>query len=104
MKSENEWKTYRTRFLIKAKQLNSNLSFTDLSVVSIAAAKGTTSLNLPRELSASLLASIFEDIYVTMLNAGDQHPGRALEQRSHCSSAPDNLRTGNIYPQPRRGV
>ena len=27
--TENEWKTYRTRFLIKAKQLNSNLSFTD---------------------------------------------------------------------------
>jgi len=27
--TENEWKTYRTRFLVKAKQLKSNLSFTD---------------------------------------------------------------------------
>jgi hypothetical protein len=41
-----EWKTYRTRFLVKAKQLSSSLSFTDHR-------------------------QIFEDVYVQMCQAGD---------------------------------
>jgi hypothetical protein len=71
--TENEWKTYRTRFLIKAKQLNSNLSFTDALGRQHCGRKGDYLVESFEGVLSIAPRQIFEDIYVTM-NAGDQLP------------------------------
>ena len=75
--TENEWKTYRTRFLIKAKQLNSNLSFTDALGRQHCGRKGDYLVESFEGVLSIAPRQIFEDIYVTM-NAGDQLPAEPL--------------------------
>lgn len=65
--TENEWKTYRTRFLIKAKQLNSNLSFTDALGRQHCGRKGDYLVESFEGVLSIAPRQIFEDIYVPML-------------------------------------
>src|SRR6476620_3574022 len=64
--TENEWKTYRTRFLIKAKQLNSNLSFTDALGRQHCGRKGDYLVESSDGVLSITPRQIFEDIYVAM--------------------------------------
>lgn len=64
--TENEWKTYRTRFLIKAKQLNSNLSFTDALGRQHCGRKGDYLVESFEGVLSIAPRHIFEDIYVPM--------------------------------------
>ena len=64
--TENEWKTYRTRFLIKAKQLNSNLSFTDALGRQHCGRKGDYLVESFEGVLSIAPGQIFEDIYVPM--------------------------------------
>jgi hypothetical protein len=64
--TENEWKTYRTRFLIKAKQLNSNLSFTDALGRQHCGRKGDYLVESFEGVLSIAPRQIFEDIYVPM--------------------------------------
>ena len=75
-----DWKIYRTRFLVRAQQLDQALSFTDalgrehrgrIGDYLVESADGTRSIT-PR--------AIFEDIYVVMGNAGELDPS-ANERR-----------------------
>ena len=78
----SEWTTYRTRFLITARQLDSPLTFVDAIGREHSGQKGDylvyssdgTRRIAPRE--------IFEDIYVPMGRASDPWPSLA-NSRSH---------------------
>ncbi|HEV2401809.1 MAG TPA: hypothetical protein VGS27_33050 [Candidatus Sulfotelmatobacter sp.] len=61
-----EWKTYRTRFLVKAKQLNSNLSFTDHLGRQHCGRKGDYLVESCDGVLSIAPRQIFEDIYVAM--------------------------------------
>jgi hypothetical protein len=65
MKSE-DWKTYRTRFLVKAKQLNSALSFVDSLGRQHSGRKGDYLVESSDGVVSIAPRQIFEDIYVTM--------------------------------------
>jgi len=65
MKSE-DWKTYRTRFLVKAKQLSSALSFVDSLGRQHSGRKGDYLVESSDGVISIAPRQIFEDIYVTM--------------------------------------
>ena len=62
-----EWKTYRTRFLVKAKQLNYSLSFTDPLGRQHCGRKGDYLVESYDGVISIAPRQIFEDIYVPML-------------------------------------
>jgi hypothetical protein len=64
-----EWKTYRTRFLVKAKQLNSNLSFVDPLGRQHSGRKGDYLVESSDGVISIAPRQIFEDIYVPILAA-----------------------------------
>jgi hypothetical protein len=70
MKS-SEWKTYRTRFLVKAKQLSSSLSFVDHLGRQHCGRKGDYLVESYDGVLSIAPRQIFEDIYVPM-RASDQ--------------------------------
>jgi hypothetical protein len=61
-----EWKTYRTRFLVKAKQLNSSLTFTDSLGRQHSGRKGDYLVESSDGILRIAPRQIFEDIYVAM--------------------------------------
>ncbi len=61
-----EWKTYRTRFLVKAKRLNSSLSFTDHLGRQHCGRKGDYLVESCDGVLSIAPRQIFEDIYVPM--------------------------------------
>ena len=65
MKSE-EWKIYRTRFLVKAKQLSSSLSFVDHLGRQHCGRKGDYLVESSDGVLSIARRQIFEDIYVSM--------------------------------------
>ena len=66
-----EWKTYRTRFLVKAKQLNSSLSFTDHLGRQHAGRKGDYLVESSDGVISIAPRKIFEDIYVQMFSSSE---------------------------------
>lgn len=66
-----EWKTYRTRFLVKAKQLSSSLSFTDHLGRQHCGRKGDYLVESFEGVLSIAPRQIFEDIYVPMGLAPD---------------------------------
>jgi len=65
MRSE-QWKTYRTRFLVNAKQLDSSLSFTDHLGRQHCGRKGDYLVESSDGVITIAPRQIFEDIYVPM--------------------------------------
>ena len=70
MKSE-EWKSYRTRFLVNAKQLNSSLSFVDHLGRQHRGRKGDYLVESSDGVISIAPRRIFEDIYVPMPQSQD---------------------------------
>ena len=66
MRATMEWKTYRTRFLVKAKQLNSNLSFIDPLGRHHSGRKGDYLVESSDGAFSITPRRIFEDVYVAM--------------------------------------
>jgi hypothetical protein len=71
MKATNPWITYRTRFLVKAKQLTTSLAFTDVLGRQHSGRKGDYLVESSDGVLRIAPRQIFEDIYVP-LQAG-QH-------------------------------
>ena len=69
-----EWKTYRTRFLIKAKQLTSTLSFTDHLGRQHCGRKGDYLVESYEGVLSIAPRHIFEDIYVPMGHGSASEP------------------------------
>ena len=67
-----EWKTYRTRFLVKAKQLSSSLTFTDPLGRQHSGRKGDYLVESSDGILRIAPRQIFEDIYVAMAAGGEQ--------------------------------
>ena len=61
-----EWKTYRTRFLVKAKQLNASLSFIDALGREHSGRKGDYLVESSDGVISIAPRRIFEDVYVAM--------------------------------------
>lgn len=66
-----EWKTYRTRFLVKAKQLSSSLSFVDPLGRQHSGRKGDYLVESSDGVVSIAPRQIFEDIYVAIASKGE---------------------------------
>jgi hypothetical protein len=77
MKSE-EWNSYRTRFLVNAKQLNSNLSFVDHLGRQHRGRKGDYLVESSDGVISIAPRRIFEDIYVPMQPFDDPRTGQTM--------------------------
>jgi hypothetical protein len=86
-----QWKTYRTRFLVKAKQLNSSLSFVDPLGRQHSGRRGDYLVESSDGVISIAPRQIFEDIYVPML----------LEQISHPRAERKAKRMGSARKQPQ---
>jgi hypothetical protein len=74
MKTTNEWITYRTRFLVKAKQLKYSLSFTDALGRQHAGCKGDYLVESSDGVLRIAPRQIFEDVYVPISATADESP------------------------------
>lgn len=74
MKTPNEWITYRTRFLVKAKQLQYSLSFTDALGRQHAGRKGDYLVESSDGVLRIAPRQIFEDVYVAMSAKPEESP------------------------------
>ena len=64
MKAENSWTTYRTRFLVKAKQLATSFTFTDALGRQHSGRKGDYLVEFSDGILRIASRELFEDIYV----------------------------------------
>ena len=97
-----EWKTYRTRFLVKAKQLNSSLSFTDDLGRQHCGRKGDYLVESCDGVLSIAPRRIFEDIYVPMGLTAGPSPQRSNEEDEPTSVSRDNLRLASLRIEPLR--
>ena len=93
-----EWKTYRTRFLVKAKQLNASLSFTDHLGRQHCGRKGDYLVESSDGVLSIAPRRIFEDIYVPMglTPDGPIAPSDLAEGDQPTASARENLRLASL--------
>jgi hypothetical protein len=68
-KKTNEWKVYRTRFLVRAKQLNARIVFTDVLGREHRGEPGDYLIEFCDGTTRVASKGIFEDIYVAMPSA-----------------------------------
>jgi hypothetical protein len=83
------WKIYRTRFLIKAKQLDAPLVFTDPLGREHSGRKGDYLVESSDGLQRIAPREIFEDIYVPMGPAGDSWPPPSDPRNDLCPPVRD---------------
>jgi hypothetical protein len=97
-----EWKTYRTRFLVKAKQLNSTLSFTDHLGRQHCGRKGDYLVESCDGVLSITPRRIFEDVYVPMGLTPDSPLPAPLSNEEHesSSSSRDNLPLASLRMEP----
>jgi hypothetical protein len=74
----DDWKTYRTRFVVRAKQLTQPYTFTDVNGREHFGRPGDYLIESRDGLRISR-REIFEDVYIAM-EACDSIPGRSLER------------------------
>jgi hypothetical protein len=74
MKAPNSWITYRTRFLIKAKPLNSSLTFTDVLGRQHSGRKGDYLVESSDGILRIVPRQIFLDIYVPLCVEPEEIP------------------------------
>jgi len=74
MKATNPWITYRTRFLVQAKQLTTSLAFTDALGRQHSGRKGDYLVESSDGVLRIASRQIFEDIYVPLLSGQPEEP------------------------------
>jgi hypothetical protein len=95
MKAMKPWITYRTRFLVKAKQLNSNLTFTDFLGRPHSGRKGDYLVESGDGVLSITPRQIFEDVYVPLL---------VTQQDAAHPDSNAGVTTAPIRKLPRRAV
>jgi hypothetical protein len=90
MKSE-QWTTYRTRFLVKAKQLSSSFSFVDHLDRQHSGRKGDYLVESSDGVLSIAPRRIFEDIYVPMSLSTSLSPESSTTSSGRKQPAPDRL-------------
>jgi hypothetical protein len=94
MKAPNPWITYRTRFLVKARQLSASLTFTDALGRQHSGRKGDYLVEFSDGVLRIACRQIFEDIYVPMM--ADQ-----FQPQTQDPIAENSLRLARHEPAPR---
>jgi hypothetical protein len=117
MNATTPWITYRTRFLVKAKQLTTRLTFTDALGRQHSGRKGDYLVESSDGVLRIAPRQIFEDIYVPVLaaevpgqldtifvdNSSQQEPSRYPDQESSRYPDSSNLPLpSRKLPQPER--
>jgi hypothetical protein len=97
MKSE-QWTTYRTRFLVKAKQLSSSLSFVDHLGRQHCGRKGDYLVESSDGVLSIAPRRIFEDIYVSMSRS---HAPGISEPSQPENSLPEKSSAEKIFGDPK---
>jgi len=92
------WKTYRTRFLVKAKQLSCSLVFTDSLGRQHSGRKGDYLVESSDGVLSIAPRQIFEDVYVSMPRA-EAEP----EQDGNALALDEPARVRRKLPQPCSG-
>jgi hypothetical protein len=108
VKATNPWITYRTRFLVKAKQLTTSLTFTDVLGRQHSGRKGDYLVESSDGVLRIAPRQIFEDIYVPLLTSETEEQAQASQRNqsaphpeaSVCPSLPLHLTRKS--PQPYR--
>jgi hypothetical protein len=98
-----EWKTYRTRFLVKAKQLNSSLSFVDALGRQHSGRKGDYLVESSDGVISITPRRIFEDVYVPLLAEQELTSSPNLSCGSEPRKAPQPYRE-TLNPQASAGM
>src|SRR5271165_2485368 len=96
MKASSPWITYRTRFLVKAKQLTTSLTFTDVLGRQHSGRKGDYLVESSDGVLRIAPRQIFEDIYVPLLS------GEMPEQHETPASPSLPAHLARKSPQPYR--
>jgi hypothetical protein len=99
MKVLNPWITYRTRFLVKAKQLNTSLAFTDVLGRIHSGRKGDYLVESCDGVLRIAPRQIFEDIYVPLLSGAtvsDSTPGSMLSRTGENSTAMESCLNDSV--------
>jgi hypothetical protein len=96
-----QWKTYRTRFLVKARRLSSNLTFVDSLGRQHSGRKGDYLVESSEGVISIAPRRIFEDIYVAM-GLEDAGQGDGASQSALGNSSGDGP-VGRKLPQPCGG-
>jgi hypothetical protein len=94
-----EWKTYRTRFLVKAKRLNYALSFTDHLGRQHCGRRGDYLVESSEGVLSIASRQIFEDIYVPMPRRAKGIPDFARDEVAPPASA-SGLRFSSVRFEP----
>jgi hypothetical protein len=97
MKATNPWITYRTRFLVQAKQLTTSLAFTDALGRQHSGRKGDYLVESSDGVLRIASRQIFEDIYVPLLSGQEEPSPRPV---TDIFSLPPHLTRKS--PQPYR--
>jgi hypothetical protein len=96
MKATTPWITYRTRFLVKAKQLTTSLTFADVLGRQHSGRKGDYLVESSDGVLRIAPRQIFEDIYVPLLSG-------AIPEQQETQPAPSfPLHLTRKSPQPYR--
>jgi hypothetical protein len=111
MKATNPWITYRTRFLVKAKQLTTSLTFSDVLGRQHSGRRGDYLVESSDGVLRIAPRQIFEDIYVPLLaseTSGSVQPRESpetlLPQEAPQRQTPDHFPLPvRKLPQPDRG-
>jgi len=95
-----EWKTYRTRFLVKAKQLSSSLSFVDHLGRQHCGRKGDYLVESCDGVLSIAPRQIFEDIYVPMLLTSEQPANGSSDQNGISTPGRNRFRLDDFQIEP----
>ena len=96
MKASNPWITYRTRFLVKAKQLTTSLTFADVLGRQHSGRKGDYLVESSDGVLRIAPRQIFEDIYVPLLSERDN--GATRNYRKPVAPSPSNTQISPTLP------
>jgi hypothetical protein len=75
MKEEDLWITYRTRFLVRAKQLTATLAFTDALGRQHSGCEGDYLVEFSGGIFRIVSREFFEDVYVPLLSSQEHNRG-----------------------------
>jgi hypothetical protein len=96
MKATSAWITYRTRFLVKAKQLNASLSFTDVLGRVHSGRKDDYLVESSDGVLRIAPRQIFEDIYVPLMSLPVSSESMQSELTTRKSPQPERRRRSPI--------
>ncbi len=110
MKLESPWTVYRTRFLVRARQLTEALVFTDALGREQSGRAGDYLVETSEGMLRITSQAVFEDIYVPLTQGGEQREQRISASRSGqgptralsgASVGPSAVRSAGPSPQPQ---